>query len=84
MHRLQVWPNKPHRMNINNKCGTQCLTGYTQITSVALSASQDKNYKCDTRCLTGYTNYKCGTTCLTRKTQTTSVAQSTSKDINQT
>ena len=42
---LQVWHYPPHRIYTNYKCGTVCLTGYTRITSVALSASQDIHTK---------------------------------------
>ena len=42
---LQVWHYPPHRIYTNYKCGTVRLTGYTQITSVALSASQDIHTK---------------------------------------
>ena len=59
--------NLPHRILAYYKCGTVRLTGYTQITSVALSASQDIHKLQVWHCLPHriYTNYKCGTVRLT-------------------
>ena len=56
------------------KCGTTCLTRYTQITSAAKHASQDIHKIQVTQNLPHriYTNYKCCTTCYTGSTQITS------------